>query len=162
MVEVIKTGDVGLLTGKVAVLGATGRVGRHVVDVLRERGVEVVPMSRASGVDVVTGQGLRDGLAGVDSVVDAASGPSPEEGPATEFFTRATGNDKALGVFLILRNPSPSTKCYADFTLTLLNREHFSRNEQHREKQCKFTADHTTQVGQKAGGEVLVCDQHCV
>ena len=37
-------------------------------------------------------------------------------------FTRA--NDRALGVFLLLRNPSPSTKCYADFTLTLLNREH--------------------------------------
>ncbi|KAH9424047.1 hypothetical protein DERP_008895 [Dermatophagoides pteronyssinus] len=58
-------------------------------------------------------------------------------------FTRA--NDRALGVYLILRNPSPSTKCYADFTLTLLNREHFSRNEQHQEKQCKFTTEHTTQ-----------------
>nr|XP_046914060.1 UPF0746 protein DDB_G0281095-like [Dermatophagoides farinae] len=58
-------------------------------------------------------------------------------------FTRA--NDRALGVFLLLRNPSPSTKCYADFTLTLLNREHFSRNEQHQEKQCKFTTEHTTQ-----------------
>lgn len=59
-------------------------------------------------------------------------------------FTRA--NDKALGVYLILRNPSPSTKCFVNFTLTLLNREHFSRNEQHTEKQCEFTVDRTTQV----------------
>ena len=61
-------------------------------------------------------------------------------------FTRA--NDKSLGVYLILRNASPSTECFADYTLTLLNREHFSRNEQHTEKQCKFTADRTTQVCQ--------------
>ncbi|KAI2807259.1 hypothetical protein BLOT_009222 [Blomia tropicalis] len=62
-------------------------------------------------------------------------------------FTRA--NDKSLGVYLILRNASPSTECFADYTLTLLNREHFSRNEQHTEKQCKFTADRTTQGIQK-------------
>jgi len=39
---------------KIAVAGATGRLGRHVVDVLAERGHEVVPMSRATGVDVIT------------------------------------------------------------------------------------------------------------
>ena len=38
---------------KVAVAGATGRLGRHVVDVLAERGHQVVPMSRATGVDTV-------------------------------------------------------------------------------------------------------------
>jgi hypothetical protein len=59
-------------------------------------------------------------------------------------FTRA--NDKILGVYLILRNPSPNTKCYADFSLTLLNREHFSKNECFSEKQCKFTIDHPAQV----------------
>jgi uncharacterized protein YbjT (DUF2867 family) len=85
-------------TRKVAVLGATGRVGRHVVDVLRERGVEVVPMSRASGVDVVTGQGLHAALAGVDCVVDAASGPSPEQQAATQFFTTATRNLQQAGI----------------------------------------------------------------
>jgi uncharacterized protein YbjT (DUF2867 family) len=85
-------------TGKIAVLGATGRVGRHVVDVLRERGVEVVPMSRTSGVDVITGHGLRDALAGVDCIVDAASGPSAQKEPATEFFTTATRNLQQAGV----------------------------------------------------------------
>ncbi|KAH9407552.1 hypothetical protein TYRP_012374 [Tyrophagus putrescentiae] len=55
-------------------------------------------------------------------------------------FTRA--NDKVLGVYLILRDTSPSATCFADFSLSLLNREHFSRNEQYSEKQCKFTSDH--------------------
>lgn len=37
--------------------------------------------------------------------------------------------EKTLGVYLILRNPSPGTKCYLDYTFTILNREHFSKNE---------------------------------
>ena len=57
---------------KIAVAGATGRVGRHTVDVLRERGHDVVPMSRSQGVDVITGDGLAAALAGVDCVIDAA------------------------------------------------------------------------------------------
>ncbi|RWS05908.1 hypothetical protein B4U79_01456, partial [Dinothrombium tinctorium] len=58
-------------------------------------------------------------------------------------FTRT--NEKALGVYLILRNPSQNTKCFADFTFTLLNREHFSRNESFTEKQCKFTMERPAQ-----------------
>ena len=77
---------------KIAVAGATGRVGRHVVDVVRAAEHDVVPMSRASGVDVVTGNGLGEALAGVECVIDAATGPSPEQGAATEFFTAAARN----------------------------------------------------------------------
>jgi uncharacterized protein YbjT (DUF2867 family) len=77
---------------KIAVAGATGRVGRHVVDVLRERGHEAVPMSRATGVDVISGAGLADALAGVDAIIDVATGPSPEERAATAFFTTAAAN----------------------------------------------------------------------
>jgi uncharacterized protein YbjT (DUF2867 family) len=77
---------------KIAVAGATGRVGRHIVDVLTERGHDVVPISRSHGVDVITGEGLADALTGVDRIVDAATGPSPEEASATAFFTTATRN----------------------------------------------------------------------
>jgi uncharacterized protein YbjT (DUF2867 family) len=77
---------------KIAVAGATGRVGRHVVDVVNAAGHDVVPMSRASGVDVVTGNGLGEALAGVECVIDAATGPSPEQDAATEFFTAAARN----------------------------------------------------------------------
>src|SRR5690348_14799381 len=74
---------------KIAVAGATGRVGRHVVDVLRAGGHDVVAMSRSSGVDVVTGHGLAEALAGVECVIDATSGPSPDQETATKFFTAA-------------------------------------------------------------------------
>jgi len=82
---------------RIAVAGATGRVGRHVVDVLEERGHEVVRISRAAGVDLITREGLPAALEGVDVVVDAATGPSPEEAAATEFFLGATRNLQELG-----------------------------------------------------------------
>ena len=44
------------------------------------------------GVDVITGDGLDAALAGVECVVDAATGPSPEQEAATEFFTTAARN----------------------------------------------------------------------
>jgi uncharacterized protein YbjT (DUF2867 family) len=82
---------------KIAVAGATGRVGRHVVDVLTERGHEAVAMSRATGVDVITGDGLADALAGVECVIDVATGPSPDRQAATEFFTTSTRNLQEAG-----------------------------------------------------------------
>jgi uncharacterized protein YbjT (DUF2867 family) len=78
--------------GKIGVAGATGRVGRHTVEVLEAAGHDVVPMSRSTGVDVVTGEGLREALAGVDSIVDAASWPTNEQEPATEFFIASSRN----------------------------------------------------------------------
>jgi uncharacterized protein YbjT (DUF2867 family) len=77
---------------RIAVTGATGRVGHHVVDVLTERGHDVVPISRTHGVDVITGEGLDQALTGVECIVDAATGPSPEQQAATEFFTTAAKN----------------------------------------------------------------------
>src|SRR6202046_1853850 len=82
---------------KIAVAGATGRVGHHVVDVLTERGYEVVPMSRSHGVDVITGDGLAAALDGVDCIIDTATGPSAEQQPATEFFTTAARNLQQAG-----------------------------------------------------------------
>ncbi|MBB5781836.1 SDR family oxidoreductase [Nonomuraea jabiensis] len=75
-----------------AVAGATGRLGRHVVDVLTERGRQVVPMSRATGVDVITGEGLAEALTGVDVIIDVASWHASDEQAATEFFRTATRN----------------------------------------------------------------------
>jgi uncharacterized protein YbjT (DUF2867 family) len=77
---------------RIAVAGATGRVGRPTVEVLEAAGYDVVPMSRSTGVDVVTREGLSEALAGVDSIVDAASWPTNEQGPATEFFIAASRN----------------------------------------------------------------------
>ncbi len=82
---------------RIAVAGATGRVGRHIVDVLNERGHDIVAISRSAGVDVITGQGLDQALDGVEAIIDAATGPSPEEQAATEFFTTAARNLQQAG-----------------------------------------------------------------
>jgi uncharacterized protein YbjT (DUF2867 family) len=82
---------------KIAVAGATGRVGRHLVDILEAEGHEVAAISRSRGVDVITGDGLAEVLAGADAIVDAATGPSPEEQAATEFFTTAARNLQEAG-----------------------------------------------------------------
>ena len=62
------------------------------VDILEGQGHEVVPIARSKGVDVITGEGLAEALDGVDAIVDAATGPSPDEEEATKFFTTATRN----------------------------------------------------------------------
>jgi uncharacterized protein YbjT (DUF2867 family) len=60
---------------KIAVAGATGRVGHHVVEVLTERGHEVVPMRpdvrRVADDDPVIGYGYRRSGAGGAALGDA-------------------------------------------------------------------------------------------
>src|SRR3954468_3736378 len=82
---------------KIAVTGATGRLGSELVDVLEGQGHEVVPMARSKGVDVITGEGLTEALQGVDTVVGLATGPSPEEQEANDFFTTSTRNLQEAG-----------------------------------------------------------------
>jgi uncharacterized protein YbjT (DUF2867 family) len=86
-----------LMQKRIAVAGATGRVGRPLVEVLEAAGHDVVPMSRSTGVDVVTGEGLSEALAGVDCVVDAASWPTPDQRAATEFFLASARNLQEAG-----------------------------------------------------------------
>jgi uncharacterized protein YbjT (DUF2867 family) len=82
---------------KVAVVGSTGRVGKYVAQALVAGGHEAVEISRARGIDVVTGDGLQQALSGVEAIVDAASPPSPDEEQATEFFTAAARNLQRYG-----------------------------------------------------------------
>ena len=77
---------------KIAVAGATGRVGRHVVDVLEARATSRADVA-VQGVDVITGEGLARGARRRRRcVVDAATGPSPDQEAATAFFTTAARN----------------------------------------------------------------------
>ena len=84
-------------TKRVAVAGATGSVGRHVVELLEKTGHQVVPMSRTHGVDVITTAGLEAALDAVECVVDAANPPSPNQEDATEFFRTTARNLHAVG-----------------------------------------------------------------
>jgi uncharacterized protein YbjT (DUF2867 family) len=84
-------------TQKIAVTGATGRVGSHLVEILEKRGHDVVRIARSRGVDVVSGEGLDDALAGVETLIDTATGPSPDQTEATEFFTASARNLQRAG-----------------------------------------------------------------
>lgn len=85
------------LQGTIAVAGATGRAGAHVVDLLENEGRDFVAMSRSTGVDLVTGEGLAEALAGVETVIDVATGSSPDGQEATEYFSAATRNLQQAG-----------------------------------------------------------------
>src|SRR6478735_7871920 len=85
-------------TMRTAVVGATGRLGSHLVEILEQRGHDVVPIARSKGVDVVSGEGLDDALAGVETIIDAATGPSPDQEQATAFFTASARNLQSAGV----------------------------------------------------------------
>jgi uncharacterized protein YbjT (DUF2867 family) len=82
---------------KIAVTGATGRVGSPLVEILEQRGHDVVQISRSQGVDVISGEGLDAALAGVETIIDAATGPSPDQESATEFFTTSARNLQRAG-----------------------------------------------------------------
>lgn len=73
-------------------IGASGLIGTKVVALLEADGHDVVAASRGSGVDVLTGDGLGEALAGADALVDVTNSPSFEDGPVLEFFTKATAN----------------------------------------------------------------------
>ena len=80
----------------IAVTGATGRVGAHLVEILAQRGHGVIPIARSKGVDVVSGEGLDEALAGAEIIIDTATGPSPKE-EATAFFTASARNLQRAG-----------------------------------------------------------------
>ena len=84
-------------TQTIAVTGATGRVGSHLVEILEQRGHDVVPIARSKGVDVVTGEGLDEALAGAETIIDTATPPTPDQEVATAFFTASARNLQRAG-----------------------------------------------------------------
>lgn len=87
---------------KIVVIGGSGLIGTKVVRNLRERGHEVVAASPSTGVDILSGEGLAEALAGAQVVVDVTNSPSFEDKPAMNFFQTAGRNifaaENAAGV----------------------------------------------------------------
>ena len=94
--------DVGAVLGRSSlaqalVTRARGRLQGRAAD--RSGTASHIPCSRsrATGVDVITGTGLSHALTGVDCIIDVATGPSPDQQAATEFFTTAARNLNQAG-----------------------------------------------------------------
>ena len=77
---------------KIVVIGGTGLIGSKVVNILRQRGHEVVAASPSSGVNTLTGEGLAEALTGAQVVIDVANSPSFEDKPALDFFETSGRN----------------------------------------------------------------------
>jgi uncharacterized protein YbjT (DUF2867 family) len=71
---------------RIVVLGGSGVVGRHVVDVATTRGHDALAGSRASGIDVTTGSGLDTAFEGAGAVIDVTNVATLRRGPSRRFF----------------------------------------------------------------------------
>ena len=82
---------------RIAVAGATGRIGHLTTAALEAAGHQTVPVSRRAGVDAYTGDSLADALAGVDALIDSTNTPSQDEAEIVDFFGTVTKNLLAAG-----------------------------------------------------------------
>jgi uncharacterized protein YbjT (DUF2867 family) len=71
---------------KIVVIGGTGLIGSKTVVILRQRGHDVAAASPQSGGNTITGEGLKEVLAGAQVVIDLANSPSFEDKAVLEFF----------------------------------------------------------------------------
>jgi uncharacterized protein YbjT (DUF2867 family) len=77
---------------KVVVIGGTGLIGSKVVEQLNAHGHHAVPAAPRTGINILTGEGLDDALAGADVVVDVSNSPSFADDDVMDFFVTATTN----------------------------------------------------------------------
>src|ERR1700724_1228662 len=77
---------------KIVVIGGTGLIGSKTVAILRQGGHEVVAASPNSGVNTITGEGVKEAVAGAQVVIDLANSPSFEDKAVLEFFETAGRN----------------------------------------------------------------------
>jgi uncharacterized protein YbjT (DUF2867 family) len=77
---------------KIVVIGGTGLIGSKTVAILRQGGHEVVAASPKGGVNTVTGEGLKEAIAGAQVVIDLSNAPSLDAKAVLEFFETSGRN----------------------------------------------------------------------
>ncbi|MEU2076220.1 SDR family oxidoreductase [Streptomyces sp. NPDC013489] len=75
---------------KITVIGGTGLIGSQVVALLQKAGHDVVAASLSSGVDLLTGAGLDEALAGARAVVNVSNSPTFDDQSLDFFRTTVT------------------------------------------------------------------------
>src|SRR5262245_24120826 len=87
---------------KIVVIGGTGLIGSKVVTNLRQKGHEVIAAAPSTGVNTITGEGLTEGLAGAQIVIDVANAPDFADDAVMAFFKISGRNlmdaEKTAGV----------------------------------------------------------------
>jgi uncharacterized protein YbjT (DUF2867 family) len=77
---------------KIVVIGGTGLIGSKVVAKLKQKGHEVLAAAPNTGVNTITGAGLKEAMAGTQVVIDLANSPSFEDKAVLEFFETSGRN----------------------------------------------------------------------
>jgi uncharacterized protein YbjT (DUF2867 family) len=77
---------------RIVVIGGTGLIGSKTVPILREDGHDVVAASPNTGVNTITGEGLKEAMRGTQVVIDLANSPSFEDKAVLEFFETSGRN----------------------------------------------------------------------
>jgi uncharacterized protein YbjT (DUF2867 family) len=77
---------------KIVVIGGTGLIGSKLIERLRADGHDPLAASPATGVDVITGKGLDEALAGAEVVVDVANAPDWDDAAVMDFFLTSARN----------------------------------------------------------------------
>jgi uncharacterized protein YbjT (DUF2867 family) len=77
---------------KIVVIGGTGLIGLKTVAILRQDGQKVVAASPKSGINSITGEGLKEAMAGAQVVIDLANSPSFEDKAVLIFFETSGRN----------------------------------------------------------------------
>jgi uncharacterized protein YbjT (DUF2867 family) len=77
---------------KIVVIGGSGLIGSKLVDKLRQAGHDPLAASLESGVDIITGEGLAEAMAGAQVLVDVANAPAWDDAAVLGFFETASGN----------------------------------------------------------------------
>jgi uncharacterized protein YbjT (DUF2867 family) len=77
---------------KMVVIGGTGLIGSKTVAILRQGGHEIVAASRKSGVNSITGEGLKEAMAGAQVAIDLTNSPSFEDRAVMQFFETSGHN----------------------------------------------------------------------
>src|SRR6478672_1214839 len=87
-----KPRGMGGSTMKIVVIGGTGLIGSKTVAILRQGRHEVVAASPQSGINTITGEGLKEAMAGAQVVIDLANSPSFEDRAVLDFFETSGRN----------------------------------------------------------------------
>src|SRR6201987_2572410 len=76
----------------IIVIGGTGLIGSKVVAKLKQKGHEVIAAAPNTGVNTITGEGLKEALVRAQAVIDLANSPSFEDKAVLEFFETSGRN----------------------------------------------------------------------
>jgi len=76
----------------IVIIGGTGLIGSKTAAILRQGGHEVVAASPNTGVNTITGEGLKKAMTSAQVVIDLANSPSFEDKAVLEFFETSGRN----------------------------------------------------------------------